>query len=185
MRASHRHVLRTLAAVSPARRVFLVPCGDGTLTVALARLGFDIHACDPNPDAVEATRRRLDEEVGVPVDPLRVRHAPGGTADHPEASFDWVIAHRVHRGRSSPAAVRRYLGTLAGLLRPGGWLVLTARVPDEASGASEWVEALAREVGLAVAEDPAEIEEEGEVMVQGILRRPVRREAPAPGRSAP
>lgn len=53
--------VRALRAVADWRRkrVIEIGCGDGRLTLRLARLGATVYACDPDVTAVRAARKNL------------------------------------------------------------------------------------------------------------------------------
>ncbi len=179
MQPTREHLLRTLAAVPPASRILEVQCGRGALTLALARLGYDVDACDTRPEAVEATRRALSEELAKTVDAARVQPAPAGALPHPEASFDWVISCEADRGRASADALRTHLAHVRRVLRPGGWVYLTARAPSahgpraafDAGLSADALRRLAAEAGLVEAEAPAAVEEAAGRRWRAIFRR--------------
>ena len=88
---------------SPAR-ILEVGCGHGELTTALGVEGYDVLGIDPRAPQGDLFRRIKLEDL-----------------DEPDGSFDAVVAvHVLHHVRDLDAAVAR----IAGLLRPGGMLVV-------------------------------------------------------------
>ncbi len=76
------------AAAWRGQRVLEVGCGDGRLTLRLARLGAEVHAIDPDPKLIRAARRGLPGRFAE-----RIRYQVG-TAEqlkHPDDSFDLVV----------------------------------------------------------------------------------------------
>jgi len=70
------------------KRVLEVGCGDGRLTLRLARLGAVVHAIDPDAKLIRAARRNLPRRFAS-----RIRYRVG-TAEqlkHPNESFDLVV----------------------------------------------------------------------------------------------
>lgn len=152
------HLLRTLAAVAPGVRVVDVACGAGAHAEALARLGFDVWACDEAADCVEATRERL---AGLVRDaPIRATRARPDALGYPDAYAAWVVATAVEVARL-PGAVAE----AARVLAPGGWLWIEVLLADAAGLADA-----AHAAGLSVAEAPARDDARG--TVHAIYRRP-------------
>jgi SAM-dependent methyltransferase len=101
-------------------RVLDCACGVGLLAVGLALRGFETHASDASPEMVERTRA------------LAARH---GTDVHartcawvdlprrPEFDAVFCVGNSLAHAADRPAA----LAAMAGVLRPGGVLVLTSR----------------------------------------------------------
>jgi ubiquinone/menaquinone biosynthesis C-methylase UbiE len=82
--------VRALRAASAWRglRVLEIGCGDGRLTLRLARLGATVEAIDPDADGIRAARRQLPRRYA-----RRVRYHVG-QAEHlsyPDESFDRVV----------------------------------------------------------------------------------------------
>jgi SAM-dependent methyltransferase len=157
------HLLRTLAAVPPSSQILDLGCGDGRHTEALLRLGFPLHACDPRPDAVAATRERVaglleegDLETVVQVTPL-------DALDHPDDTFDWVVAARAEAYVGNKNDLRTLLNVSRRLLKPGGWLYLTLPATPDASvnGTGftiEILESFRRDAELAEASEPTRVQ---------------------------
>ncbi len=98
-----------------------IGCGAGHLTVELAKRGLRVDAVDASGAMVDATAERmrtagLEHDVSVSIADV---HALPYESGH----YDMVVAVGVIPWLHSPdAAVRE----MARVLRPGGWLVLTA-----------------------------------------------------------
>ena len=109
-----------LAELPPPRaRVLEVGCGNGDLARALAAAGYDVLAVDPDAPEGAIFRRTTIEEL-----------------DDDQDSFDAVVASRsLHHVDDLGQA----LDKIAGLLRPGGVLILDEFAWDQldASSASE------------------------------------------------
>jgi 2-polyprenyl-6-hydroxyphenyl methylase/3-demethylubiquinone-9 3-methyltransferase len=70
------------------RRVLEIGCGDGRLTVRLARLGARVEAIDPDAKLVRAARRALPVRYARHV---RYRVAGARRLPHAAGSFDRVV----------------------------------------------------------------------------------------------
>jgi len=110
-----RSGLRPLEGLS----VLDVGCGGGLIAEPLARLGARVTGLDPVPETIEAARRHAAGQ-GLPID-YRVGRieelaAAGGPA------FDAVTCLEVVEHVPDPAA---FLATCAGLVRPGGLMLLS------------------------------------------------------------
>lgn len=164
------HLLRTLAAVPPAARVLDLGCGRGRHAEPMARLGFDLWACDPDEDAVAEARRRLAEVMGEEEAERRATLAHARALGYADDTFDWVVAYGAYDGAEDAAELAEMLAETKRVLRPGGWVF--AAFGREAAGPALTPETLAKvfaEAGFALAEAPAE--EEGESVIRGIFRK--------------
>lgn len=152
------HLLRTLAAVAPGTRIVDLGCADGRHAEPLARLGFDVWACDPDPDAVAASRARLASVLGEDEAARRVTTAQLDALGYPDTFADWGVV------TSLPDEARvAALTEAARVLRPGAWLWVQTQRP-------EGLEADAADAGLVVAEEPGR--ETGGDPTHAIFRRP-------------
>lgn len=163
------HLLRTLAAVPPSARVLDLGCGHGRHAEPLARLGFDLWACDASAEAVETTRRRLSLVLGEAEAAQRVVQARPAALAYPDDHFDWVVAY----GSLTPDDTLPWaLAEALRVLRPGGWLFAAFCLEDDPERLRpEALPALLAEAGFALAEDPALDPDEPRPVVRGIFRK--------------
>ena len=70
------------------KRVLEIGCGDGRLTLRLARLGADVHAIDPNSESIRAARGKLPTRLAS-----QIRYSVGDAKKlkHRSGSFDIVV----------------------------------------------------------------------------------------------
>lgn len=116
VRACWRDLLLAVLPPAPAR-VADLGCGTGSVAVLLAGEGYDVHGVDLSGAMVAAARAKAADS-GV-----TARFQQGDAAGPPwePSSFDVVFARHVLWALPDPEAV---VGRWAGLLRPGGRLVL-------------------------------------------------------------
>ena len=83
--------LRALRNISDWRnqRVLEIGCGEGRLTLRLARLGAKmIHAIDPSVESIRTARKNLPARFA---DRIRYKTGKAEKLKHPPASFDMVV----------------------------------------------------------------------------------------------
>jgi len=102
--------LRALAGL-PSGRVLDAPCGEGTLARELARVGYQVWACDLDPMVFTATE-------GIRFDAVDLN----GRLPYPDAYFDAVVSLEGIEHLELPAVC---ISEFARVLRPGGRLVLS------------------------------------------------------------
>ena len=100
-------------------------CGEGALTIGLARAGHEVSGADPRPDAVAAARAALGRE-DAPVQQRTHFLVVGGPLPFADASFDSVMLGDADASASTLEEVRRVTVAagrvavwLPGDLRPG------------------------------------------------------------------
>ncbi|RMH69372.1 MAG: class I SAM-dependent methyltransferase, partial [Bacteroidetes bacterium] len=117
------HLLRTLAAVPPGCCILDLGCGTGLRAEPLARLGFDLHACDLDADAVAHARRRLAPLLPDDAPDRRItRLSRLDALDYEDASFDWVVAGDLLAHAHRDGVLPTLLHEIRRVLKPGGWL---------------------------------------------------------------
>jgi SAM-dependent methyltransferase len=122
-----RLLLDLFLAGAPGPRVLDAGAGQGTMSIRLERIGFEVASTDASPAAVEVLRNRLAGDV---------RHADVTALPFPDGEFDGavlgeVLEHVEEDGRAL-AEVRR-------VLRPGGVLALSVPAHPALFGTSdEW-----------------------------------------------
>ena len=183
------HLLRTFAAVPHASRVLDLGCGDGRHAVPLARLGFDLHACDAAEGAVAQARARLADVRGTEEAVRRAIRARPDALGYPDAFFDWVVAYDVYAQAFTRERLLDVLRETRRVLKPGGWVYLTVpALPDEIDLGSDDVGyagdsalpfrftpdtlgELMDEAGLAEAQRPRRTLDDGRPRLRAIYRR--------------
>lgn len=176
------HLLRMLAAVPVSSSILDLGCGTGRHTEPLLRLGFPVHACDPRPEAVAATRDRVAELVEEGTVDTTVQVTPLDAIDYPEETFNWVVADRADTYAATEGELRTLLVESRRVLTPGGWLYVTLPAPpDEGDSATtstngvafsvDTLEALRKEAELAEAREPSRIEGRNGPRIRALYRR--------------
>ena len=151
VRAAWRRLLLGLLPAAPAR-VAEMGCGTGTLTVLLADEGYAVDGVDFSPEMLRRAEVKAEGRE-------QVRFVEGDASRPPldDAGYDVVLSRHVLWAMSDPAdALRRW----AGLLRPGGRLVLVEGLWSNGAGLRaeqtvDLVEGLGRHAELARLSDPS------------------------------
>ncbi len=127
---------RFVLATCPPGEGLDVGCGTGVLAARLAGEGFAMTGIDPSAGMLAVMRRRAPDVVAV----------EGSATELPfeDSSFDLVMSVAVMHHVASPGDVRRALGEMVRVSRPGGrvlhwdhnprnpyWKRLMARVPQD------------------------------------------------------
>jgi ubiquinone/menaquinone biosynthesis C-methylase UbiE len=94
-------------------------CGGGRNLVYMLRQGYEVHAVDQEPAAVEQVRR-LAAEIAPDVSPDRFAVASVESLPHPGALFDWVICNAVLHFARDEDHFFAMLREMARVLKPGG-----------------------------------------------------------------
>ena len=100
-------------------------CGEGALTLELARFARSVVAVDPRPKAVAAARRRAADTPSV-----RVVEAPLSPLPVEAEAFDLVLLSHVLHRVEAPA---RLLDDARTALRPGGRVLVQELLPHDES----------------------------------------------------
>lgn len=121
---------------SPGKAVLDVGCGTGVLASRLAAAGFEVTGVDPSEGMLEVLKER---------DPaLRAVHGSATALPFADGEFDLTLCVAVMHHIASAEEVRRSLGEMVRVTRPGGkilvwdhnprnpyWRFLMARVPQD------------------------------------------------------
>ena len=102
------------------KRVLDLGCGLGRHAVYFAKQGFDVSACDLSREAV-ASLQTWAEAEGLPV---RAAQADMTALPYADGAFDAVFAYHVI-SHTDTAGIRKIIGEIARVLRPGGELYAT------------------------------------------------------------
>lgn len=156
------HLLRVLASVPVSWRVLDLACGEGDRMVALARLGFDAHACDADPARVAELRERLASSDASE----RAIAARPDALGYPDAYFDWVVWADAPTVPDPEA-----LAEIRRVLKPGAWVYVATRLAAPDAAAAERLAEALDAAGLASAEAPATTPRRDGVDLHTIYRR--------------
>ncbi|MFP4227356.1 MAG: class I SAM-dependent methyltransferase [Salinivenus sp.] len=176
------HLLRTLASVPVSNSVLDLGCGEGRHTVPLLRLGFPVHACDPDPSAVRATQSAISPLVGDDTARTCVQACPLEELSDIDEAFDWIICDRAERYATSMSELKALFQSAHTLLAPGGWLFVTvpsrsaaAEEANERTGGAHFsedeLEAARSHAGLSLSREPSRIDETQAPRLRALYRR--------------
>lgn len=175
-RAPSDHLLRMLAAVPVSSQILDLGCGHGRHTEPLLRLGFPVHACDPESNAVAATRERVGALLEEGSAETSVQQTPLEAIEYPDATFNWVVAYHAERYVSTEDDLRILFEECRRVLTPGGWLYVTLPTqPSAVDGPAdafsiEMIEECRTAADLAEAREPTEVEGD-EARIRALYRR--------------
>lgn len=164
------HLLRILARESTTNRVLDLGCADGRHTEPLARLGFDLYACDAVD--VVAARKRLAEVWGDEEAERRITPAHLSALGYPDEFFDWVVAYGAYDEATNAVDLTEALEETRRVLKAGGWIYVAMAERMVGEGAAP--EALARlfnQAGFVPAGPVEEATENDEQLLHGIFRK--------------
>ena len=106
-------------------KVFDCPCGDGRISIHLARKGASVTGIDINPRFIESAKRRFAKEgfdTDFSVCDMRDASFPGGC----DLFLSWFNSF----GYFSDEENKKFMHTISDCLRPGGLLVIENPIPD-------------------------------------------------------
>ena len=114
------HFERTGTSLRPldGLTVLDIGCGGGLISEPVSRMGARVTGIDPGPENVEAARRHAAEQ-GLTVD---YRVATVEALAETGVTFDTVLCLEVIEHVPDPGA---FLGVCAGLVRPGGLMIVS------------------------------------------------------------
>lgn len=125
-----------IVANCPRGRGLDVGCGTGALASQLVEAGYEMTGIDPSRGMLEVLQQRTSRVEAV--------HADGTDIPFPGETFDVVLCVAVMHHIAEPAAVRKTLGEMTRVARPGArilvwdhnprnpyWRILMARVPQD------------------------------------------------------
>jgi SAM-dependent methyltransferase len=95
-------------------------CGGGRNLVYFLRNGFEVHAVDPNPEAVEAVKQ-MARSLAHAVPSSNFKVATAEALPHEDNCFDLVIANAVLHFAHSETHFEQMLRSLWRVLKPGGY----------------------------------------------------------------
>lgn len=156
---------RALQFMLPPIEVIDLGCGDGIITVEMARFARRVVGVDQNASAILAAQRRAQRERRENV---TFREGQIEALDEPDASFDLaVFSQSLHHMEHTELGVREAVR----LLRPGGRLIVIDLAPHQ----QHWVTAKLghRHLGFEAEQLAATFRQEGldEVAWEGVNQR--------------
>ncbi len=164
------HLLRVMGREAIANRVLDLGCGDGRHTEPLARLGFDVYACNPN--AVETARARLSHVWTAENARRRITPANPDALGYPDEFFDWIIAYGAYDMAADADELMDALEETRRVMKDGAWIYVTmsSRMVGEVATPQALAQLL-RHAKFASAGSAEEVTEDGKRMLRGIFRK--------------
>lgn len=107
--------------IVPGMRVLDAGCGGGRNLVYLLREGYDVHAVDEDPQAVQYVRD-VATVLAPSLDVSQIRLEPIEQMSWPDGWFDVVISNAVLHFARDDAHFEAMVGEMWRVLRPGGML---------------------------------------------------------------
>lgn len=105
--------------IAPGMRVLDAGCGGGRNLVYLLRQGFDVHAVDEDPQAVQHVRA-MAADLAPSLDRTQIRREPVERMSWPAAHFDVVISNAVLHFARDDEQFEAMVREMWRVLRPGG-----------------------------------------------------------------
>ena len=102
-------------------KILDVGCGGGRNLIYFLQNGFDVHAVDPNPEAVE-TIRNLAKTLAPLIPPGNFKVAAAEKLPFDDKYFDLVISSAVLHFAKSELDFENMLHSMWRVLKPGGYL---------------------------------------------------------------
>lgn len=107
--------------ITPSMRVLDAGCGSGRNLVYLLRSGYDVHAIDADPQAVESVRR-LAAALAPQLPGTNFRHEPVEAMTFADAFADVVLSSAVLHFAADDRQFAAMVHEMWRVLRPGGLL---------------------------------------------------------------
>lgn len=107
--------------IVPGMRVLDAGCGGGRNLVYLLREGYDVHAVDEDPQAVQYVREMAAELAPI-LDRTQIRREPVERMSWPDGHFDVVISNAVLHFARDDGQFEAMVREMWRVLRPGGML---------------------------------------------------------------
>lgn len=109
-------------------------CGDGRLTLPLAKLGYQVIGVDASPAMIERVRTNADrDQLALSL------HVADGTKPLTAGPVDVVLARAVFIHHDYEG-VTQLVTNLAGLLSPGGYLIADWPVSEAPRERRDWID---------------------------------------------
>lgn len=111
-------LIQRYAGAPGSVRILDLGCGNGALCGALKACGYDVSGAEIDSEGCELARKR---NTGVPIFQVGVYDAPDGVLEN--GTYDCVVSTEVIEHLYAPKALPIFA---ARVLRPGGWLIISA-----------------------------------------------------------